>query len=491
MMGMGLGSGVLSRWGTLVSEDLTAWRSWDAKSQEALAEKLADTIGSEPARYWFCTRGRSCDGGPHEGFDYPHARGEQWPPAGRWWTTWFLSGGRGAGKTATGAQYTRKVNEQTQYSIIVGPTVTHLRDVMVEGPSGLLAAFDQAKVRVQWEPSKRRITNLANGNVIFAFTGEEPERLRGPNSGFVWLDEPAHMARIQDVWDNAMLGLRIGRRPHALCTTTPLPTAWVKALAAADDTAYKVMPTYANLKNLAPTFRKAVLSKYEGTRLGRQELNGEIIEDVEGALWSAELIDENRSDLTAQDMDHITVGVDPNGTSSKKRDEAGIVAVGRLDNHLYVLADVSGHYSPDQWSKEAWRLFDKLQADDIVAEKNYGGEMVLATLRNAREDMSAHLGMMENPTLVTSRRGKQLRAEPIVGLYEQGRMHHCSMLTELEDQMNTWVPDLSPSPDRVDALVHAATNEASRTRGTMSISVPRGSFDTSLVSTSYSSVWSR
>lgn len=396
-----------------------------------------------------------------------------------------------SGKTRTGAEYTRQITNHIPRSILIGPTVTHVRDVMIEGDSGVLAAFDNAKVRVTWEPSKRRITNLETGNIIHAFTGEEPERLRGPNSGYVWLDEPAHMPLIQTVWDNAMLGLRIGGRPHALCSTTPLPIAWLISLMEQDDTVTVVMPTYDNLKNLAPTFRKTVISKYEGTRLGKQELMGEILNDVEGALWSNELIDDNRASATPDQMEHITIGIDPSGTSNKKRDETGIVAVGRLDDHLYVLDDWSGHYTPEQWAKTAWRLYDTLQADTIVAEKNYGGDMVLDTLRNARQHMLGTSALSEHPELVNSRRGKQLRAEPIVGLYEQQRVHHTKQFENLETQMTTWVPDTSNSPDRVDALVHAATKEAARSRGSVTISVPRGSFDTSLSTPAYSNVWSR
>lgn len=469
--------------------DIEQWRNWDAKSQEVLASRLDTALGDAPRRLWFCTRGRACDGKPHEGFDYPHARGQQWPPPGTDWTTWFVSGGRGGGKTATGAQYTRKVTEKVSRSIIIGPTVTHVRDVMVEGESGILAAFDAAKVRCLWEPSKRRITNLTNDHVIHTFTGEEPGRLRGPQAGFLWLDEPAHMPLIEEVWDMAMFGLRLGRRPHALCTTTPLPTPWVRKIIAEDDTEVVVITTYDNLDNLAPTFRKAVLSKYEGTRLGDQELLGRILEDVEGALWSWPMIESGRSDLTHEDMDYIVVGIDPNGTASKKRDEAGIVAVGRKGNDLYLLADDSGHYSPDGWAKAAWKLFDRLQADKIVAEKNYGGEMVRSTLINARKEFGGT--MIDQVDLVNSRRGKQLRAEPIVGLYEQGRFHHAGTFPEVETQQTTWVPGFGDSPDRVDALVHAATDAATGSGGQVTIHLPRGRFDTALSTRSrYStSIW--
>jgi phage terminase large subunit-like protein len=341
---------------------------------------------------------------------------------------------------------------------------------MVEGESGLLAAFDNAKVTALWEPSKRRITLPGKGrhkeHRIQAFTGEEPDRLRGPNHGAVWLDEPAHMPMIESVWDMMMMGLRFGKRPLVLCTTTPLPTKWLKELIATPTTRAVTVSTYANIDNLAPTFRNVVLSKYEGTRLGLQELYGEVLDDIEGALWTWDMIENNRAfEVSNKDMDRIVVAIDPAGTSSKKRDETGIVVIGIRGDNFYVLADHSGHYTPDGWASESWRAYDLYEADLIVAEKNYGGEMVLSTLRNVRKD-----GRVD---LVHSRRGKVLRAEPVVGLYEQERVHHIRTFVDLEQQMTEWVPDMHDSPDRVDALVHGIT--ALNTKlGPAQIAVPSG-----------------
>jgi phage terminase large subunit-like protein len=241
----------------------------------------------------------------------------------------------------------------------------------------------------------------------------------------------------------------------------------MKKLIEEPDTVSVTVSTYKNMDNLAASFKKVMLSKYEGTRLGKQELHGEILDDIQGALWSYSMIEPNRvrwnevatSDgldtitaptITYKDMEKIIVAIDPAGTSSKKRDETGIVVVGKLGDHFYVLDDVSGHFTPEGWAKEAWRVFDKYEADKIVAEKNYGGEMVLSTLRNSRKG-----GPVD---LVTSRRGKKLRAEPIVSLYEQNRVHHMTQFEDLETQMTEWVPDTDPdSPDRVDALVHGLT----------------------------------
>ena len=443
--------------------DPEAWKDWD----EASKKKLLDAIElAQKKKYaWYCTVGRTCDGLPHEGYDYKHARGDQWPPEGTDWFVWMLKGGRGSGKTRSGAEWIRKLANTMPRVSIIGPTWSHVRDVMVEGESGLLFTFERAGITALWEPSKRKITVPCScpvntrtkrkphkkGHIVQVFTGEEPDRLRGPVHWAVWLDEPAHIALIEDVWDMMLLGLRGGKRPLILCTTTPLPTKCMKELLKKEDTVAVTVSTYANIDNLATTFRKTVLDKYEGTRLGRQELHGEILEDVEGALWNWAWITDNRDRLgvTIEDMERIVVGIDPSGTNSKKRDETGIIVVGRKNGHYYVFADGSDHYSPEGWAKKAWKLFDKYMADKIVAEKNYGGDMVRSTLTNARQN-----GPVE---LVTSRRGKELRAEPVSALYEQGVVHHVGIFKELEEQMTEWVPGIGDSPDRVDALVHAIT----------------------------------
>ena len=453
--------------------DPSEWEKWDQKSKDKLLAALDAAETKKKA--WYCTRGRTCDGAPHDEYDYGHARSDQWPPEGDDWLVWLLKGGRGSGKTRSGAEWIRKMSMSIERTSIIGPTLPHVRDVMVEGDSGILAAFANAKIEVLWEPSKRRITvpcgcpkrgknpKHRKGHFIQAFTGEEPERLRGPQHGAVWLDEPAHFALIEATWDNMMFGLRLGKHPRVLCSTTPLPTKWMKELIAQPDTVSVTVSTYKNMANLAASFKKVMLAKYEGTRLGRQELHGEVLEDIQGALWSYALIEPNRVQwsedaeegiskpaVTYEDMERIVVAIDPAGTSNKKRDETGIVVVGKIGDHYYVIDDLSGHFTPEGWAKEAWKAFDKYGADKVIAEKNYGGEMVLSTLRNSRKG-----GPVD---LVTSRRGKKLRAEPIVALYEQGRVHHMKPFEDLETQMTEWVPDHDPdSPDRVDALVHGLT----------------------------------
>lgn len=460
--------------------DPTEWKNWDQKSKEKFLSALANS--KKKKFVWYCKKGRTCDGKPHDEYDYKHARGDQWPPEGADWLTWLLKGGRGSGKTRSGAEWVRYMSTRFERGSIIGPTLPHVRDTMVEGDSGLLFVFAQAKIHALWEPSKRRITipcgcrkdadgdiRHPNGHIIQAFTGEEPERLRGPQHAYVWLDEPAHMPLITAVWDNMMFGLRLGLHPRVLCSTTPLPTKWMKDLIAEPDTISVTVSTYANMDNLAPTFKKVMLSKYEGTRLGRQELHGEVLEDVEGALWSWEMIEGNRvspeSGLTYKDMERIGVAIDPAGTSTKRSDETGIIVVGKIGTHYYVIADRSDKYTPNGWAKAAWRAYDDFDADFIIAEKNYGGEMVLSTLRNERSD-----GKVE---LVNSRRGKLIRAEPISGLYEQGRVHHLDVFEDFEEQLTTWVPGTGDSPDRMDAMVHGIT-KLSGGGGDASIAVPKG-----------------
>jgi phage terminase large subunit-like protein len=477
------------RIGTL---DPEVWRKWDAKSKDRFLNALE--ASERKKQVWYCMKGRTCDGQPHDQYDYGHARGDQWPPPGTKWLVWLLKGGRGSGKTRSGAEWIRNMSKTMERTSIIGPSWSHVRDTMIEGDSGLLFVFDLAKETVIWEPSKRKLTVPCRckktkygkaphrkGHFIQAFTGEEPERLRGPQHAAVWLDEPAHFALIDATWDNMMFGLRLGQRPVVLCSTTPLPTKWMKTLIKEPDTVSVTVSTFANIKNLAPTFRKVMLAKYDNTRLGRQELYGEVLEDIVGALWTRSMIDDFRVErimegegetavgrpaLTHEDMERVIVAIDPAGSSDRKRDETGIVVVGKKGDHFYVIDDLSGHYTPNGWGQAAWAAYDKYEADKIVAEKNYGGEMVLSTLKNVRAE-----GKVE---LVHSRRGKVLRAEPIVSLYEQERVHHFSRFDELETQMTEWVPAKDDSPDRVDALVHGMTDLAELEAPT-AIAVPKRS----------------
>lgn len=433
---------------------------WDAKTQAKAAAMLKKRLDNPP-RFWYCDRGRACDGEPHGAFDYRHARGDQWPPPGIDWFVWAVVSGRGGGKTRSAGEYMRKMSKHWPRIAGIGRRGTDIRATMVEGESGLIRICEQAGVEYDWKPSVKEFT-FENGSTIYFYSAEEPDALRGPQHHAAWLDEPAHMPLIQEVWDNLLMGLRLGSAPKIMVTTTPLPIDWMKTLIKEPDTRVTRVSTYANIKNLSPVFRKNVLQKYEGTRLGRQEIHGEVLEDVEGALWTSGMVVEaamnfDRALLTGlpysgydgRDFDYVVVGVDPAGSSAKRADETGIVVVARLGDHYFVLEDLSGNYTPDQWSKKAVDAYKKWGANKIVAEKNYGGEMVLSTLKARSETASV--------ALVTSRRGKLIRAEPIVMLYEQKRVSHVGELKDLEKQQTEWVPERSDSPDRIDAEVHAIT----------------------------------
>lgn len=350
----------------------------------------------------------------------------------------------------TGSEITHKMTERVSRLILIGATGPDLRDTMVEGVSGILATSPPGK-RPLWEPSKKRLS-WPNGAIGQGFSAEEPDRLRGPEGGFSWLDEPAHYALIDDVWSNMLLGLRLGRNPKVVATTTPKPTKWMKAQVKDPLTITRRVSTYANIGNLADAFKRTVLDRFEGTRLGRQELHGEILEDVEGALWTWDMfswVDE------APPLLRIVVGVDPAGTKNKSSDETGLVVCGiGYDKHLYVLADLTARYTPRGWATRANEAYEQYGADAIVAEKNYGGDMVRHTL-----ETSGYGGA--RIILVDSRRGKEIRAEPIVARYEKSMVSHVGeqgTLAELEDEQTSWVPGVSPSPNRIDSLVHGATH---------------------------------
>jgi phage terminase large subunit-like protein len=346
---------------------------------------------------------------------------------------------------------THRVVEKVPRIALIGATGADVRDIMLEGESGILKVYPPGKKPVH-EPSKRRVT-FHNGAVATLFSAEEPDRLRGPEHYWAWCDEAAHWALVQQVWDNLLFGLRLGTKPRIVVTTTPKPRPWLKALMKDPSTRMSVASTYDNLVNLSSVYRDIIIPKYEGTRLGRQELNAEVLEDVEGALWNWDMIESLR--YTEQpDMDRIVVAVDPAGSKKKKNDETGIVVVGRSGDHYYVLADRSGHYSPNGWARAVMAAYDEFSADAVVAETNYGGEMVTSNLRAA----DSFPRIQE----VNAKRGKALRAEPVVGLYERKLVHHpFDGLPDLESQMTEWVPyEDTDSPDRVDALVYAVTKLA-------------------------------
>lgn len=389
------------------------------------------------------------------------ARPEQLEPEGDW-QIWLILAGRGFGKTRTGAEWAREqVKAGASRLGLIAPTASDARDVMVEGESGLLSvcwAGDRTYAgeligRPTYEPSKRRLT-WANGAIATLFSAEEPERLRGPQHDRLWCDELAAWKYLRETWDMAMFGLRLGDRPRTCITTTPKPLPLVKEIAKDARTVITRGSTFDNASNLAPTFLKAIRDKYEGTRLGRQELNAEILDDLPGALWTRDAIDGHRV-RQAPDLQRIVVAVDPSGTKgeSDDGDEIGIVVAGKgVDGRAYVLADRSCKLSPDGWGRRAVAAYEEFKADRIVAERNFGGAMVEHVIRTI--DRKAPYKE------VTASRGKVARAEPVAALYEQGRVSHVGSFPEIEDQL--CMIDASGyvgegSPDRADALVWALT----------------------------------
>lgn len=429
----------------MTDSDSEVYRRWTPAAQEKALQALREAQ-NENWRPFYC-KDAGCAGKPHGDWAWHHARPDQRPPTDPDWLVWLLKSGRGSGKTRTGTEVTHRVVEKVPRIALVGATAPDIRDIMLEGESGILKVYPPGK-KPYYEPSKRRVT-FHNGAVATLFSAEEPDRLRGPEHYFAWCDEAAHWPLVQEVWDMLMFGLRLGDRPRVVVTTTPKPRPWLKELMKEPTTRMSVASTYDNLDNLSPVFAERIIARYEGTRLGRQELMAELLEDVEGALWNWEMIESSRV-AEHPDLDRIVVSIDPAGSVRKGADETGLVVVGWSGTEGYVLADRSGHYSPVGWASAAMAAYDEFSADAVVVETNYGGDMVTANLRA----IDAHPRILR----VQSRRGKALRAEPVVSLYEQGRIHHVNAHDALETQMTEWVPyEDRDSPDRVDALVHGIT----------------------------------
>jgi phage terminase large subunit-like protein len=395
------------------------------------------------------------------------AHAHQEPPAdannGGPWTTWLVLGGRGAGKTRLGAEWVSALAHATppyarrrhRRIALVGESEHDVREVMIEGSSGLLRISPRAE-RPVWTPS-RRLLEWPNGTVAQAFSAEDPESLRGPQFDAAWCDELAKWRQAEAAFDMLQFGLRLGARPRQLITTTPRPIALIKRLIADPRTAVTRAATQVNAAHLSPAFLDEVVARYAGTRLGRQEIDGEIIEDRPDALWSRATIEGARV-AVAPPLARIVVGIDPPASARPGADACGIVAAGRSeDGCIYVLEDATAQrLSPAGWATKAIALYRRLQADTLVAEVNQGGDMVRAVIREV--DPSVPL------KCVHATRGKYLRAEPVAAMYQQGRVKHVDPpLAELEDQMCDFgLSGLSSggSPDRLDALVWAVTELA-------------------------------
>jgi phage terminase large subunit-like protein len=422
-----------------------------------------------------------------------HARTEQIPPGGIW-TTWLVLAGRGFGKTRLGSEAIRRhVHKQGYKSIgLIGPTAADARDTMIDGKGGSsLLEITPESENLQYFPTKRKLM-WGNGAIGSAFSAEEPERLRGPQHDLIWSDELAAWRYLQETWDMAMFGLRLGKNPRHVITTTPKPLPILKELVSravpasemkdgmVEDVVVTRGSTMDNRDNLAPQFIEVLMKKYEGTRLGRQELYAEILDDNPNALFKQEDIDLARVEVEEgvlrpkRDVkfrfvrgqgvgipqtfttvfDEIVVAVDPAMSSNASSDETGIIvaAVDR-DARMYVLEDASGIYSPNEWARVCISLYLKYGASRIVAEVNQGGDLVENTIRTVEKEMSA--GKVEYKK-VRAAKGKVSRAEPVGALSEQRRLHHVGDFPKLEDQLVSFAPGYMVSPDRLDAYVWAA-----------------------------------
>lgn len=392
-------------------------------------------------------------------FNWPFwARPDQLPPKGAW-RTWLLLGGRGSGKTRPSAEWVRAEIEsgRRRRIALIGATADAIRRDMVEGPSGILS-IAPSWCRPSYEPSTRKII-WPNGGVALLFSAEEPDRLRGPNLDGLWLDEFCACPNIGAVWDMAMMALRIpgptGVPPQAVVSTTPKPMKQLRALMNAASTVVTRARTVDNSANLDPATLAYLQERYSGTSLGRQELDAEFLDEMEGALWNRAMIDASRVQQAPTELKRIVVAVDPAGGTGKGSTETGIIVAGVTggamnERHAYILADRSGKYSPEQWARTAIAAYHDFKADCVVAERNFGGDMVEHTLRQV--DYRVRVEM------VTASRGKALRAEPVVALFEQQKVHHVGFFSELEEQLCGWDPlGSDPSPDRLDALVWAVT----------------------------------
>jgi phage terminase large subunit-like protein len=397
-------------------------------------------------------------------------RRNQLEPPGDW-TNWLILAGRGYGKTRTGAEWVKEkqcgdtplTGGTFRHIAIVAETAADARDVMVgdgkltsdpSAGSGILQVH-HPDFLPHYEPSKRRLT-WPNGAIATIYNAVEPEQLRGPQHDAAWCDELAKWRYGQETWDQLQFGLRTGSRPRVVITTTPRPIKLLKEIIGDPDTIVTRGSTMENARNLAPPFMKAILRKYQGTRLGRQELDAEVLEDVPGALWTRSQLEQLRvRPGDVPELQRVVIAIDPGVSTGENANETGIIAAGLAENgYAFILDDASAVHTPTEWATEAIALYKHRRADRIVGERNNGGDMVEATVRMVDQNVSF--------SSVWASRGKYLRAEPVSALYSQGRVHHVGAFPVLEDQMCAFTPDFDRekagySPDRLDAMVWAMT----------------------------------
>ena len=395
---------------------------------------------------------------------------KQLPPDEDIWRSWLILGGRGAGKTRAGAEWVKAQalgnwtadGTHAERIAIIGPTLDQARAVMIEGKSGLLAIHMEEE-RPHYEPSKRLIT-WANGAIAQVFSADEPESLRGPQFDAAWCDELAKWRLAEAAWDMLAFALRLGEAPRVVITTTPRPVPLLKRLLNDKATAVTHTATFDNKTNLAKSFIADVTERYGGTRLGRQELQGELIEDDPDALFRRGLIEEARVRVVPE-MTRIVIAVDPPASHGKKANACGIVCAGLgVDGLAYVLDDQSlERAKPMQWAERVVALYHARAASRVVAEVNQGGAMVEQILREVDPALSFRA--------VHASKAKRARAEPVAALYEQRRVRHAGAFPELEDEMCSVIGEGAKSPDRLDALVWAVSELLLRRRAEPRVSV--------------------
>lgn len=376
------------------------------------------------------------------------ARTSQLPPNSDWYV-WLLLSGRGGGKTRTGAELVIKwAKEKFSPIALVGRTKADVRDIMVEIGDSSIMQCAPPWFMPKYEPTHRRLV-FPNGVLCITYSGDEPDQLRGPQHQKAWVDELAKYESPQRCWDNLMFGLRVGKQPQAVVTTTPRPIKIIKELIADSRTVVTRGHTLENRANLAPDFLKYIIRKYGSTRLGRQEMAGEVLDDNPNALWNRERVDGLRV-TQHPDLSRIVVAIDPQGSEDEENSDTGIIVagIGKVGGviHGYILADLTLNGSPDKWGKAAVSGYHNFKADRIIGEVNFGGDMVRSIIKTIDPQVPFKS--------VHASRGKLVRAEPVSALYEQGRVHHVGFFPALEDQLCEWVPG-EKSPDRLDALVWA------------------------------------
>lgn len=436
---------------TLIERDLISGAAWLACAPQTLQEDFLNDLGDESllALPWL-----------FEFWALPH----QLAPEGDW-RTWVIMGGRGAGKTRAGAEWVRSEVEgalpldpgRSHRVALIGETIDQVREVMVFGESGILACSPPDR-RPEWQAGRKRLV-WPNGATAQIFSAHDPESLRGPQFDAAWVDELAKWKRAEEAWDMLQFGLRLGDAPRQCVTTTPRNIPILKAILGNKSTVTTTAPTEANRAYLASSFLEEVRTRYAGTRLGRQELDGILLEDTQGAMWTLGTLDQARVEVHG-DFDRIVVAVDPPVTGHKDSDECGIVVVGAMtrgapkDWNAIVLEDATmSGASPQDWAQVALDAMERHGADCLVAEVNQGGDLVESVIRQ--------LDPMVSYKSVRASKGKSARAEPVAALYAQGRVQHFGAFTALEDQMCRMTQqgyEGKGSPDRVDALVWAITD---------------------------------